>query len=103
MVADALREEGFTVEVAPARKVRHLDGCEAVIVGGPLRVSLAHRDARRFIKRHACQLRVRSTYLYSCGPLDDSAARKEIPPVKGVQKLVDSVGARGHVTFGERR
>ena len=44
----------------------------------------------------------RPTYLFSSGPLDYSATEKEIPPVKGVQRLMDKVGARGHVTFGGR-
>jgi menaquinone-dependent protoporphyrinogen oxidase len=102
MVADALREEGFTVEVAPARTVRAVRDHEAVIVGGALYAFRWHRDARRFVKRHARELRGRPTYLFSSGPLDDSAAQKEIPPVKGVQKLMHKVGARGHVTFGGR-
>ena len=33
---------------------------------------------------------------------DDSATTKEIPPVKGVQALMDKVAARGHATFGGR-
>jgi menaquinone-dependent protoporphyrinogen oxidase len=41
-------------------------------------------------------------YLFSSGPLDDSATQKEIPPVRGVQKLMGDIGARGHVTFGGR-
>jgi menaquinone-dependent protoporphyrinogen oxidase len=102
MVADALRHEGFTVEVSPARAVRRLENYEAVIVGGALYAFRWHRDARRFVKRHARQLRDRPTYLFSSGPLDDSAAQKEIPPVKGVQQLMDKIGARGHVTFGGR-
>jgi menaquinone-dependent protoporphyrinogen oxidase len=102
MVGDALRQEGFSVEVAPARAVRHVDGYEAVIVGGALYAFRWHRDARRFVKRHARQLRDRPTYLFSSGPLDDSASEKEIPPVKGVQQLMDKIGARGHVTFGGR-
>ena len=64
-VADALREEGFTVEVAPARTVRRLDGYEAVVVGGALYAFRWHRDARRFVKRHAHDLRARPTYLFS--------------------------------------
>jgi menaquinone-dependent protoporphyrinogen oxidase len=102
MVADALREEGYTLEVAPARGVRRLEGYEAVVVGGALYASRWHRDARRFVKRHARELQKRPTYLFSSGPLDDSATERDIPPVKGVQELIDKIGARGHVTFGGR-
>jgi menaquinone-dependent protoporphyrinogen oxidase len=102
MVADALREEGLTVDVAPARTVRGTAGYEAVVVGGALYASRWHRDARRFVKRHARELRNRPTYLFSSGPLDESATKRDIPPVKGVQALMDKVSARGHVTFGGR-
>lgn len=36
--------------------------------------------------------------LFSCGPLDHSATENTIPPTKQVQKLIDRVGAVGHVT-----
>lgn len=102
MVADALREEGFKVDVAPARKQRSVDAYEAVVVGGSLYAARWHRDARWFVKRNVRQLRGRPTYLFSSGPLDDSATQRDIPPVRGVQKLAERVGARGHVTFGGR-
>jgi len=54
------------------------------------------------VKRHAAELRQRPVYFFSSGPLDDSAARREIPPVRGVKALMKRAGARGHVTFGGR-
>lgn len=102
MVATALRQEGFEVTVTPARAVGSLDGYDAVVVGGALYAGRWHRDARRLVKRHARELRDHPTYLFSSGPLDDSATQRDIPPVKGVQSLMDRIGARGHVTFGGR-
>ncbi len=102
MVGQALREEGFTVDVLPAGAVPGVDGYDAVIVGGALYAFRWHRAARRFVKRHAARLRQRPVYFFSSGPLDDSASCKEIPPVKGVQKLMRRVDAKGHVTFGGR-
>jgi menaquinone-dependent protoporphyrinogen oxidase len=101
-VADGLREEGFTVDVMPARAARVVDSYEAVIVGGALYAFRWHRDARRFVKRHTPQLRDRPTWFFSSGPLDATASQKDIPPVKGVQALMDRVQARGHATFGGR-
>lgn len=101
MVADGLRAEGFVVEVVPARTAKP-ENYEAVIVGGALYALRWHRDARRFVKRHTEALRQRPTYLFSSGPLDDSAAKGDIAPVKGVQVLMRRIGARGHVTFGGR-
>jgi menaquinone-dependent protoporphyrinogen oxidase len=102
MVADGLREEGFTVDLDRARAVKRVQGYEAVVVGGALYAFRWHRDARRFVKRHTRRLRERPTWFFSSGPLDDSATQKDIPPVKGVQALMDRVHARGHVTFGGR-
>jgi menaquinone-dependent protoporphyrinogen oxidase len=102
MVADGLRQEGFTVEVRPVREADDVDRYEAVIVGGALYAFRWHRDARRFAKRHTRQLQQRPTWLFSSGPLDESATQRDIPPVKGVLTLMDRVHARGHVTFGGR-
>jgi menaquinone-dependent protoporphyrinogen oxidase len=102
MVGDALREEGFSVEVAPARTVKSVQDYEAVIVGGGLYAARWHKDARRFVRRHVHDLRRRPVYLFSSGPLDHSATQTDIPPVKGVQKVMGDIGARGHVTFGGR-
>ncbi|MGZ3461377.1 MAG: hypothetical protein ACXU86_23040, partial [Archangium sp.] len=60
------------------------------------------RAARQFVKQHAEELRGRPVWMFSSGPLDDSAARDELPPVKQVQRLMERVGALGHITFGGR-
>jgi menaquinone-dependent protoporphyrinogen oxidase len=93
MVAGGLREEG---------RVRRLDGYDAVVVGGPLYAFRWHKSSRRFVRRHAAGLRQRPAYFFSSGPLDDSAARTGIPPVKGVKALMERTGARDHATFGGR-
>jgi menaquinone-dependent protoporphyrinogen oxidase len=102
MAADGLREEGFTVDVLPPGQVRRLDDYDAVIVGGALYATRWHKAARRFVKRHAAELRQRPAYFFSSGPLDDSASRGDIPPVSGVRALMERAGARGHATFGGR-
>jgi len=102
MVADGLRQEGLIVDVLPPSQVMRLDDYDAVVVGGALYASRWHKAARRFVKRHMAELRQRPTYFFSSGPLDDSASRADIPPVKGVMALMDRTGARGHVTFGGR-
>lgn len=103
MVAEGLREEGLDVDVLPAAHTGHrLDTYDAVVVGGALYANRWHKDARRFVKRHAGELRRRPTFFFSSGPLDDSANAGEIPPVKGIRTLIELVGARGHVTFGGR-
>jgi menaquinone-dependent protoporphyrinogen oxidase len=102
MVADDLRAEGFDVDLLAPRHIRRLDGYDAVVVGGALYMSRWHRAARRFVRRHAAGIRQRPAYFFSSGPLDDSATRGDIPPVKGVKALMEKTGVREHVTFGGR-
>jgi menaquinone-dependent protoporphyrinogen oxidase len=102
MVADGLRDEGLSVDMLAAGQIRRLDGYDAVIVGGALYAFRWHKASRRFVKRHTAELRRRPTYFFSSGPLDDSATRTEIPPVKGVKALMERVAAREHITFGGR-
>jgi menaquinone-dependent protoporphyrinogen oxidase len=102
MVADGLRAEGITVDLLPPGQVSKLDGYDAVVVGGALYAFRWHRQARRFVRRHAAELRQRPLFFFSSGPLDDSAARSVIPPVRQVRALMSRVGARDHMTIGGR-
>jgi menaquinone-dependent protoporphyrinogen oxidase len=101
-VGRGLREEGIEAEVLSAARIGRLGRYDAVIVGGALYAARWHRLARRFVRQHVAELRQRPVYFFSSGPLDDSAAQREIPPVKAVQALMTQVGARGHITFGGR-
>jgi menaquinone-dependent protoporphyrinogen oxidase len=102
VLGDALAAHGLTVDVRNARGTFEVARYDAVIVGGALYMGRWHRDARRFVQRHGPTLRRRPVWLFSTGPLDDSAETGDIPPVPGVQRLIEHLGARGHVTFGGR-
>jgi menaquinone-dependent protoporphyrinogen oxidase len=97
-----LREGGFDVDVQPANSVGDIAPYNVVILGGALYAGRWHRDARRFARRHARKLRDRPVWLFSSGPLDESADEHDIPPVKGVARVAELLDARGHVTFGGR-
>jgi menaquinone-dependent protoporphyrinogen oxidase len=100
MIGEALVEAGCDAVVSPARNVGDLAGFDAVIVAGALYAHRWHRHARRFVRRHTTTLRGLPVWLVSSGPLDDSASTQDIAPTKQVAKLIERVGARGHVTFG---
>ena len=103
MVGGALRGAGIDAEVRSGDEAEGVAGYDAVVVGGALYSSRWHRHARRFVKRHAAKLRDKPVWLFSSGPLGHAENRREDrPPVKQVQRLLNRIGARGHVTFGGR-
>jgi len=102
MVAQSIRDQGFTAEVRPGDQAGQVAGYDAVIVGGALYAGRWHKVARHFVRRHAAELRQVPVYFFSSGPLDDSASRTDIPPVAGVKALMTLVGSHDHVTFGGR-
>lgn len=102
MIGEALQGAGLEVDVRPAGDVADVARYDAVLVGAGLYANRWQRDARRFVKRHARDLRTKRVWFFSSGPLDDSPTKKDIPPTKQVQGLMQLVEARGHVTFGGR-
>ena len=102
MIARELTANGLETKVAAASAVKTLRGFDAVILGGALYSLRWHKDARRFVRRHRKALRSVPLWLFSSGPLDDSATMGGIPPVRFVRKTAERLAARGHVTFGGR-
>ncbi len=102
MIGDALEAQGCSVIISPADGVADFYEIDAVIVAGSLYNSRWHRHASRFVRRNAAVLRTLPVWLVCSGPLDDSAAREQIPPTKQIARLSALVDARGQVTFGGR-
>lgn len=102
MLAAALERRGLEADVRSAAELDSVAGYDAVIVGGALYANRWHRAARRFVRLFDRDLRERPVWLFSSGPLDDSATAGDIPPVRQVARLMSRVGAVGHVTFGGR-
>jgi menaquinone-dependent protoporphyrinogen oxidase len=102
IIGETLRGHGLEVDVAPVDKVHGLKGYDAAIVGGALYANLWHPGIRRFVNHHVAGLRRIPVWMFSSGPLDDSADKKTIPPPRQVAVLGERVGARGHRTFGGR-
>ncbi|WP_242586941.1 flavodoxin domain-containing protein [Streptomyces sp. MST-110588] len=101
-IAATLREEGLTAEARPAGEVGDLSAYDAVVLGGGLYAGRWQRDARRLVRRLGPQLRDRPVWFFSSGPLDATAAEREIPPTRAVRRAMSRVAARGHTTFGGR-
>ncbi|HWO24128.1 MAG TPA: flavodoxin domain-containing protein [Kofleriaceae bacterium] len=102
IIAEQLRARGHEPIAVPAAEAPPLQDIDAVIVGGALYANHWHRSARRFVMRHTRALRRIPVWMFSSGPLDDSADRGDILPPRQVRALMDHVGALGHITFGGR-
>ena len=99
-IADVLNKEGLAAESLPAPAVTEVESYDAVVVGGGLYAGRWHKHARRFVRRHRRALAGRPLWLFSSGPLDASAAERDIPPVPGVRRTMTRLGAEEHITFG---
>ncbi|MEN8651915.1 flavodoxin domain-containing protein [Streptomyces sp. 21So2-11] len=101
-IAETLRTDGVCVHTRPAALEGAPERYDAVVLGSSLYAGRWHRQARRFAHRHARALAVQPLWLFSSGPLDTSAADRDLPPVRGVARLASHLHARGHATFGGR-
>ncbi|MBV9291710.1 MAG: flavodoxin [Frankiales bacterium] len=102
MIAESFHRHGWTAEVRPARVDGPVAPADIAIVGGALYNGRWHPDARAFVRSHRADLRLRPVWLFSSGPLDDSARRGDIAAVAQVQRIAADLEARGHMTFGGR-
>ncbi len=103
MVAEAFRREGWEAEVRDAAAGGgSVSDADAIVVGGALYMNRWHAEARKFVQRNHDALAAMPVWLFSSGPLDESARPGDIAPVTGVQELARRIEARGHMTFGGR-
>ncbi|MFR9802425.1 flavodoxin domain-containing protein [Pseudonocardia sp. RS010] len=107
VVADELRAQGLTVDVATAADASaddvSLAGYRAVVLGSALYAGRWRRDAVRFLRRHAVMLRGRQVWLFQSGPCGPGAGRRAEagePEPTVVRRLREDVDAAPTVTFG---
>jgi menaquinone-dependent protoporphyrinogen oxidase len=101
-VADHLTTAGAPADVRPAGAVARLSAYDAVVLGGALYSGRWHPDARRFVRRHARELRDRPVWLFASGPLEHLASPHELAPVPTIAAAASRIGARDVATFGGR-
>lgn len=101
-IAAQLKQRGHDVTALPARQVKSAAGYDAAVIGGALYANLWHADAYRFATRNIEALRQMPVWLFSSGPLDDSADRAEPPTPTQIGVLAERLGALEHITFGGR-
>jgi menaquinone-dependent protoporphyrinogen oxidase len=101
-LSTALEQDGFDVTVSSAAEVGDVAPYDAVVLGSSVYLYRWHRAARRFVRAFATALAGRSVWLFSTGPLDDSASTGELAPGMDAMRAATQLAARGHRTFGDR-
>lgn len=96
-VADVLRDDGFTVDVADPDDVETLDPYGAVVLGSSVYVGRWAASARALVDRLAPALSTRPVWLFSSGPVGNPPLPAGDP--EEVPTLVSRLAARGHRTF----
>ncbi len=103
-IAKAIGEElgnmGLQTDVRSVDEDFDVRAYGAIILGSGIYTGHWKRDAVKFGKRHADELRGRPVWLFDSGPIDASADEGKTTPVKDAVELATRVGARQHVTFG---
>ena len=97
-IGRALDVRGLDVDVRTVDDVAGLAPYEAVVLGSAVYMGKWLEPARAFAEEHADELAVRSTWLFSSGPLG-SPPRPEPDRAVQLDAIVAKTGAREHRIF----
>ena len=100
-VAEVLRAAGVGADCLDASAVATLEPYDGVVLGSAVYMKRWRREARRFLSRHASELKERPFWVFSSGPVgdpanDDPAWTEPAATIAAAQRL----GARDHAVFG---
>jgi len=101
-IAEEMRAAGLTVDLSPADEVTDVGPYEAVILGSAVYATGWQSGARHFVRRFAGRFADRRVWLFSSGPLDDSAEHGPLAPVHHAEVALRELPAAEHITFGGR-
>ncbi|NIK59109.1 flavodoxin domain-containing protein [Kribbella shirazensis] len=97
-IGDELRAHGHAVDLRDVARVKDIGSYDAVVLGSALYVRRWRRDAVRFLRHHADELRQRQVWLFHSGPVGpDKDQDQAMPPA--VRHLAHEIGATPAVTF----
>ena len=101
-IGSALVAQGLSVIVQPVHEVPSLEDIDAVVLGSSVYNDRWDRRALRFVSRFDAELRVRPLWMFSSGPLDDSAAGGDLDPPARAAAMGRRLGAVENVVMGGR-
>jgi menaquinone-dependent protoporphyrinogen oxidase len=101
-IAAELRAAGHEVRLAPAARVDDVADCDALVLGSAVYAAGWHTECRRFAHRFAGRFNDRPAWLFSSGPLDNSADSGSLPPGRHAAEALRLLPALEHITFGGR-
>lgn len=102
IVAETLTARGHSVVAVASSEAPPPTSFDAVVVGGALYANRWPREVRRYVEHWAPELSRIPTWLFSSGPLDDSADLEPLSPPRWLRGLGARIGALGHEMFGGR-
>ncbi len=77
IVADALRQAGFQVDLQLMREVKSLDDYDAIVLGAAIYNAKWHPDAHQFLSQHQQAVTQRPVAIFSLGPTTRNPAAKK--------------------------
>ena len=100
LIGATIAGRGIATDIRDLEQVEDVTEYDAVVLGSAVYMGSWMKPAKAFVERHADELSVRPTWLFSSGPIGD-------PPKDGrepvqVDDLVAATHARGHRLFGGR-
>ena len=104
-IAATMTAAGVEATAVPAGEVTTVPEDGAVVLGSAVYLGAWLKPAKVFVARQHDALVQRPVWLFSSGPLPGAAVPDQVgegspaSDPKGIQELVDDLGARGHVVF----
>lgn len=99
-IGAALAADGLSATVVPIASVTDLRAYDAFVIGSAVYAGHWMTEAGHFIEDHQPVLAAHPVWLFSSGPVGESATRHAPVAPAGIDALGLTVSARGHRIFG---
>jgi len=98
-VAQTITDNGIDASLKPIDDPIFVNDFDAFVIGSAIHAGHWLKPAAEFVKDHEAVLAKHPVWLFSSGPLGDSADKPQ-PDPNEVEKLRSEITVRGHAVFG---